>query len=73
MKFLVGVIFGVVLVALGVAAIVYTGSFNTAATVAPGVQGARMLAGAARGGRLGRALAASVPAATLRSPWARRM
>jgi hypothetical protein len=32
-KFLIGVVFGVVLVALGGAAVVYTGSFNTAATV----------------------------------------
>lgn len=35
MKFLIGVVFGVVLVALGGAAVVYTGSFNTAATVPP--------------------------------------
>lgn len=36
MKFLLGVVFGVVLVALGAAAVVLTGSFNTAATVPPG-------------------------------------
>lgn len=36
MKFLIGVVFGVVLVALGAAAVVFTGSFNTAATVPPG-------------------------------------
>lgn len=35
MKFLLGVVFGVVLVALGTAAVVYTGSFNTAATIPP--------------------------------------
>ena len=36
MKFLLGVVSGVLLVALGAAAVVYTGSFNTAATVPPG-------------------------------------
>lgn len=36
MKFLLGVVSGVVLVAAGAAAVVYTGSFNTAATVPPG-------------------------------------
>lgn len=35
MKFLLGVVVGVGLVALGAAAVVYTGSFNTAATVPP--------------------------------------
>jgi len=34
-KFLIGVVFGVVLVALGAAAVVYTGSFNTSATIPP--------------------------------------
>ena len=36
MKFLLGVVSGVVLVAIGAAAVVYTGSFNTAATAPPG-------------------------------------
>lgn len=35
MKFLLGVVFGVVLVALGAAAVVYTGAFNTSATIPP--------------------------------------
>jgi mono/diheme cytochrome c family protein len=35
-RFLLGVIVGVLLVAVGAAAVVYTGSFNTAATVPPG-------------------------------------
>jgi mono/diheme cytochrome c family protein len=35
-KFLLGIVSGVLLVALGAAAVVYTGSFNTAATVPPG-------------------------------------
>lgn len=35
MKFLLGVVFGVVLVAVVAAAVIYTGSFNTAATVPP--------------------------------------
>ena len=36
MKFLSGVVFGILLVAAGAAAIVYTGSFNTSAEVPPG-------------------------------------
>ena len=36
MRFIIGVIFGILLVALGGAAIVVTGAFNTAATVPPG-------------------------------------
>lgn len=36
MRFIIGVIFGILLVALGAAAIVVTGAFNTAATVPPG-------------------------------------
>lgn len=35
MKFLMGIVFGIALVALGAAAVVYTGSFNTAATIPP--------------------------------------
>lgn len=35
MRFLLGVVFGVFLVALVAAAVIYTGSFNTAATVPP--------------------------------------
>jgi mono/diheme cytochrome c family protein len=34
-RFLLGVLFGILLVAVGAAAIVYTGSFNTSATVPP--------------------------------------
>ena len=36
MRFLFGVIFGILLVAVGAGAYVYTGSFNTAATLPPG-------------------------------------
>jgi mono/diheme cytochrome c family protein len=36
MRFLIGMIFGILLVVLGAAAVVVTGSFNTAATVPPG-------------------------------------
>ena len=36
MRFLLGVIFGILLVAVGAGAYVYTGSFNTAATLPPG-------------------------------------
>ena len=35
MRFLLGVVFGILLVAVGAAAIVYTGSFNISATVPP--------------------------------------
>lgn len=35
MRFLLGVVFGVMLVAVGAAAFVYTGSFNTSATIPP--------------------------------------
>lgn len=35
MKFLMGIVFGIALVAFGAAAVVYTGSFNTAATIPP--------------------------------------
>ncbi len=35
MRFLLGVVFGILLVAIGAAAVVYTGSFNTAATIPP--------------------------------------
>jgi mono/diheme cytochrome c family protein len=36
MRFLIGVIFGILLVVVGAAAVIMTGSFNTAATVPPG-------------------------------------
>ena len=36
MRFLIGVLLGVLLVVVGAAAVVLTGSFNTAATVPPG-------------------------------------
>ncbi|MEP6471877.1 MAG: cytochrome c [Acidobacteriota bacterium] len=36
MRFLAGIVFGILLVAAGAAAVVYTGSFNTSAEIAPG-------------------------------------
>ena len=39
MRFLFGVIFGILLVAVGAAAYVMTGSYNTAATIPPGKSG----------------------------------
>ena len=51
MKFLLGVVFGVVLVAVGAAAIIYTGSFNTAATVPPSRLEKRIATFARPGGR----------------------
>ena len=42
MRFLLGVVFGILLVAAGAAAIVYTGSFNTSAEVPPGKMETRL-------------------------------